>query len=147
MVSILSDVPTCSMFQMGNEYLSRHAISVCECSRYTAPGNDCSDICRFAFYSLLPLSFLPRRVNLYVEDHKQNVGPIRISVCHEWRVGELRAKIERDFGFPSNVQKWIIGKSLIEDNSRTLYELGVKKNGAKIFLIIAPQGTTLAVFS
>ena len=97
------------------------------------------------FYSLF--SFFLSRVNLYVEDHKQNVGPIRISVCHEWRIGELRAKIERDFGFPSDVQKWIIGKSLIEDNSRTLYELGVKKNGAKIFLIIAPQGTTLAVFS
>ena len=97
------------------------------------------------FYSLF--SFFLSRVNLYVEDHKQNVGPIRISVCHEWRIGELRAKIERDFGFPSDVQKWIIGKSLIEDNSRTLYELGVKKNGAKIFLIIAPQGTPLAVFS
>lgn len=47
----------------------------------------------------------------------------------------LCSQISHDFGFPSAVQRWVIGKRLAQDRD-TLYGHGVHQNGDKAFLFI-----------
>jgi hypothetical protein len=55
-------------------------------------------------------------------------------------VAQLKAKIHIEFEIPANVQRWIIGKNLADNDELTLNELHAVE-GSPIFLyLVAPPG-------
>lgn len=44
-------------------------------------------------------------------------------------------QISKDYGFPPEVQRWVIGKRLVRDRD-TLYSHGVRMDGDQAFLFI-----------
>jgi len=55
-------------------------------------------------------------------------------------VAGLKLQIQNEFEIPSNVQKWILGKSLATTDCSTLRSQGVQKDGDNIFLyLVAPN--------
>ncbi|XP_022653090.1 uncharacterized protein LOC111246938 isoform X3 [Varroa destructor] len=75
-------------------------------------------------------------VNLYVEDKVSHIGPIRLNLNPAIKLCQLKQKIQADYRFPEDRQRWVIGKGLAVDNDRTLNELGVDKNDANLFLYL-----------
>lgn len=88
------------------------------------------------------------RVDMYVEDKVSHQGPIPLSVCASMTVGELKVKVQQEFEIPANVQRWILGKQLASDDSKTLQQHSVAAAGCTVFLyLVAPPGTLLNIQS
>lgn len=56
------------------------------------------------------------------------------------KVSDLKLKIEADYEIPVRFQRWILGKELVTDNSRTLQQLGVATPGFPFFLYLVAPG-------
>ncbi|XP_076053309.1 uncharacterized protein LOC143032427 isoform X2 [Oratosquilla oratoria] len=83
---------------------------------------------------------VPFNVQMYVEDKTSHQGPISVTVVQTMTVGDLRAKVEKDFGFPPEVQRWILGRRLANDDNMTLEQHKVTTEGCPIFLyLVAPE--------
>uniref|UniRef100_A0ABD2VWZ1 RanBP-type and C3HC4-type zinc finger-containing protein 1 n=1 Tax=Trichogramma kaykai TaxID=54128 RepID=A0ABD2VWZ1_9HYME len=109
-------------------------------------------------------------LNLYIEDKQAQQGPIPIQVIFsilffflsvflsyfldinmkmtfliyqlaaDMTVEQLKIKIHTEFEIPGNVQRWIIGRNLADNDKSTIEELQAVE-GSSIFLyIVAPQG-------
>ena len=78
---------------------------------------------------------------MFVEDKTSYNGPISIRVSPKLTVEELKDYINCEFEIPIGVQKWILGKSLVEDEKTTLLSHGISKNGQKVFLYLVAPGT------
>ncbi|XP_069936804.1 uncharacterized protein [Cherax quadricarinatus] len=85
-------------------------------------------------------SVLPFNVKMYVEDKNSHQGPITFAVTSSMTVGELRKKVCQDFGFPPEVQRWILGRRLADDDNHTLEHHKVTTEACPIFLyLVAPD--------
>ncbi|KAG7171630.1 RanBP-type and C3HC4-type zinc finger-containing protein 1-like [Homarus americanus] len=85
-------------------------------------------------------ALLPFNVKMYVEDKNSHQGPITFTVMASMTVGELRKKVCQDFGFPPEVQRWILGRRLADDDNHTLEHHKVTTEGCPIFLyLVAPD--------
>ncbi|XP_018917886.2 uncharacterized protein [Bemisia tabaci] len=81
-------------------------------------------------------------VSLFVEDKVSHQGPFSLTVHPGMKVSDLKLKIEADYEIPVRFQRWILGKELVTDNSRTLQQLGVAAPGFPFFLyLVAPEST------
>ncbi|XP_052120675.1 uncharacterized protein LOC113205707 isoform X2 [Frankliniella occidentalis] len=79
-------------------------------------------------------------VDMYVEDKLSHQGPIPLQVTPSMTVGELAAKVAREFQLPEHVQRWILGKQLAQDLQRTLRDHNVSESGCPVFLyLVAPE--------
>ncbi|CAB0036540.1 unnamed protein product [Trichogramma brassicae] len=105
-------------------------------------------------------------LNLYIEDKQAQQGPIPIQVpfsilffslsyffdinmkmtnliyqlAADTTVEQLKIKIHTEFEIPGNVQRWIIGRNLADNDKSTIEELQAVE-GSSIFLyIVAPRG-------
>nr|XP_045592793.1 uncharacterized protein LOC123754430 isoform X2 [Procambarus clarkii] len=88
----------------------------------------------------LDKAVLPFNVKMYVEDKNSHQGPITFTVTSSMTVGELRKKVCHDFGFPPEVQRWILGRRLADDDNQTLEHHKVTTEGCPIFLyLVAPD--------
>ena len=77
---------------------------------------------------------------MYVEDRTSYNGPVQVTVKPSFTVAELKEHVECEFEIPVGVQKWILGKSLAEDDQSTLSSHGINKSGESIFLyLVAPK--------
>ncbi|XP_051158418.1 uncharacterized protein LOC127279840 isoform X2 [Leptopilina boulardi] len=75
-------------------------------------------------------------VNMYIEDKEAHQGPIPLLLPLNMTVAQLKAKISLEFEIPTNIQRWIIGKNLAENENSTLEELQTTDS---IFLyLVAP---------
>ncbi|XP_050718529.1 uncharacterized protein LOC126999735 [Eriocheir sinensis] len=82
----------------------------------------------------------PFNVKMYVEDKNSHQGPLSFTVTPNMTVGQLREKVRQDFGFPPEVQRWILGKRLADDDLLTLEHHRVTSEGCPIFLyLVAPD--------
>ncbi|XP_045132138.1 uncharacterized protein LOC123516629 isoform X2 [Portunus trituberculatus] len=82
----------------------------------------------------------PFYVKMYVEDKNSHQGPLSFAVTPTMTVGQLREKVCQDFGFPPEVQRWILGKRLADDDQITLEHHRVTSEGCPIFLyLVAPE--------
>lgn len=79
---------------------------------------------------------------MFVEDKTSYNGPIAIRVSPALTVEELKDYVHCEFEIPIGVQKWILGKSLVEDEKSTLTSNGISKNGQKVFLYLVAPGST-----
>ncbi|PSN51276.1 hypothetical protein C0J52_05312 [Blattella germanica] len=80
-------------------------------------------------------------VEMYVEDKNSHQGPIPLQVVPTMTVAQLKQKVEQEFEIPSGVQRWILGKMLASDDTKTLQEHNVSSNGCPMFLyLVAPDG-------
>ncbi|XP_015607578.1 uncharacterized protein LOC107273668 isoform X2 [Cephus cinctus] len=78
-------------------------------------------------------------VNMYIEDKLAHQGPIPLQLPVATTVAQLKAKIFAEFEIPANVQRWIIGKNLADNDNSTLDELQAV-DGSPIFLyLVAPE--------
>ena len=77
---------------------------------------------------------------MFVEDKTSYNGPISIRVSPKLTVEELKDYVHCEFEIPIGVQKWILGKSLVEDEKSTLLSHGISKNGQKVFLYLVAPG-------
>lgn len=57
-------------------------------------------------------------------------------------VAQLKAKIHIEFEIPANVQRWIIGKNLADNDESTLEELQAVEGSPVFLYIVAPPGTS-----
>merc|ERR1712223_1584870 len=79
-------------------------------------------------------------LSMYVEDRTSYNGPVQVTVKPSFTVAELKEHVECEFEIPVGVQKWILGKSLAEDDQSTLSSHGINKSGESIFLyLVAPK--------
>ena len=78
---------------------------------------------------------------MFVEDKTSYNGPIAIRVSPALTVEELKDYVHCEFEIPIGVQKWILGKSLVEDEKSTLTSNGISKNGQKVFLYLVAPGS------
>ena len=83
-------------------------------------------------------------LNMYVEDRTSYNGPVQVSVKPTFTLAELKEQVQCEFEIPVDVQRWILGKSLAEDDQSTLASHGINKSGESIYLyLVAPkEGTT-----
>lgn len=82
-------------------------------------------------------------VNMYIEDKEGHQGPIPLMLPLNMTVAQLKAKISLEFEIPTNIQRWIIGKNLAENENSTLEELQTTES---IFLyLVAPDITSADV--
>lgn len=71
-----------------------------------------------------------------VEDaQSDNYIPVNVVVSPSMTIGQLKEKINHDFGFHPLLQRWVIGKRLAQDKE-TLYSHGIRQDGDKAFLFI-----------
>ncbi|KAK9888377.1 hypothetical protein WA026_000628 [Henosepilachna vigintioctopunctata] len=78
-------------------------------------------------------------VDMYVEDKISHRGPFPLRVTPEQTVGELKKQVAKEFDIPVNVQRWILGKELANEDSTTLKDNQIT-NGCPIFLyLVAPD--------
>ena len=54
-------------------------------------------------------------------------------------VAQLKAKIYVEFEIPTNIQRWIIGKNLADNDDSTLEELQTTE-GSPVFLYLVAPG-------
>ena len=77
---------------------------------------------------------------MFVEDRTSYNGPVQVTVKPSFTVAELKEHVQCEFEIPIGVQKWILGKSLAEDDQSTLSSHGISKSGQSIFLyLVAPK--------
>ena len=77
---------------------------------------------------------------MFVEDAVSAQGPIVVEVNPAITVADLKLQIETEFEIPVDVQKWILGKNLVSEDSITLHSQGVDVDGAEIFLYLVNPG-------
>ena len=63
-------------------------------------------------------------LNMYVEDRTSYNGPVQVSVKPTFTLAELKEQVQCEFEIPVDVQRWILGKSLAEDDQSTLASHG-----------------------
>ena len=80
-------------------------------------------------------------LNMYVEDKTSCNGPISVIVNPNISVAELKILVQNQFEFPANVQRWILDKTLADNDSASLASLGIDKSEQKIFLYLVAPGT------
>ncbi|KAL7642494.1 UNVERIFIED_CONTAM: hypothetical protein RMT77_007055 [Armadillidium vulgare] len=82
-------------------------------------------------------------VKMYVEDKSSHQGPIILQLQSSITVGDLKLRVADEFGFPVEVQRWILGRLLADDDSKTLADYRVTAEGCPIFLyLVAPDYDT-----
>ncbi|KAA0187120.1 hypothetical protein HAZT_HAZT002690, partial [Hyalella azteca] len=80
--------------------------------------------------------------NLFIEDRASHRGPLPIYVSSSMTVGELRSTVYAAFGFPPEVQRWILGRRLADDDQATLAQHKVTREGCPVFLyLVAPPSS------
>ena len=77
---------------------------------------------------------------MFVEDAVSAQGPIVVEVNPTITVAELKVQIEAEFEIPVDVQKWILGKQLVGEETVTLQSQGVTEDGAEIYLYLVNPG-------
>ena len=77
---------------------------------------------------------------MYVEDKTSYNGPISVIVNPNISVAELKVLVQNQFEFPANVQRWILDKTLADNDSASLASLGIDKSEQKIFLYLVAPG-------
>ncbi|CAD6222045.1 GSCOCG00005306001-RA-CDS, partial [Cotesia congregata] len=78
-------------------------------------------------------------VDMYIEDRLAHQGPIPLQLPITMTVKQLKVKIFNEFEIPGNVQRWIIGKTLAENDDATLKDLNAIE-GTPVFLyLVAPE--------
>jgi len=76
------------------------------------------------------------KANMFVEDAVSAQGPIVVEVNPTITVAELKLQIEKEFEIPVDVQKWILGKNLVSEETVSLDSQGINIDGAEIFLYL-----------
>merc|ERR1719193_1649196 len=77
---------------------------------------------------------------MYVEDAVSAQGPIPVNINPIITVADLKQQIEREFEIPVAVQRWILGKHLVTQDTNTVASLGVDKDNAQIYLyLVSPE--------
>ena len=76
---------------------------------------------------------------MYVEDRTSYNGPVQVTVKPTFTVAELKEHVQCEFEIPIGVQKWILGKSLAEDDQSTLSSHGIDKSGESIYLYLVAE--------
>lgn len=95
----------------------------------------------YIFFLLIVNTFiLILRIEMYVEDKVSHRGPFPIDVVETQTVAELKRQIARDFEIPEEVQRWILGKELVEDDTSTLKDHQVAPGCAVFLYLVAPGG-------
>ena len=80
------------------------------------------------------------KADMFVEDAVSAQGPITLVVAPSLTVAELKQQVEQQFEIPATVQKWILDKSLVTEDSVTLSSQGVDKDGARVYLyLVSPE--------
>ncbi|XP_064599255.1 ranBP-type and C3HC4-type zinc finger-containing protein 1-like isoform X2 [Liolophura sinensis] len=74
-------------------------------------------------------------VKVCVEDRDSSGGSISLMVRQSDTVANLKKRIEREYGFPQAIQKWIIGQRIPRDED-VLKNCGVKSPGCTLFLYL-----------
>ena len=77
---------------------------------------------------------------MYVEDAVSAQGPIQVTLTPNMTVANLKLQIENEFEIPVSVQKWILGRHLVTNDSATLQSLGVDSKNNKIYLYLVSPG-------
>uniref|UniRef100_T1JMG8 RanBP-type and C3HC4-type zinc finger-containing protein 1 n=1 Tax=Strigamia maritima TaxID=126957 RepID=T1JMG8_STRMM len=83
-------------------------------------------------------------VNLFIEDRLSHTGPITLYINPMITVGQLKKKIEREFDFPTYLQKWILGKKLAVDDNATISYFNVM-SGCAVFLYLTVENPDRSV--
>ncbi|XP_033208872.1 uncharacterized protein LOC117167791 isoform X2 [Belonocnema kinseyi] len=78
-------------------------------------------------------------VNMYIEDKEGHQGPIPLLVPNNMTVAQLKAKIFIEFEIPTNIQRWIIGKNLSDNDDSTLEELQTTEGSPVFLYLVAPD--------
>ena len=77
---------------------------------------------------------------MYVEDKVSHQGPIPLQVVPSMTVAQLKQKVQQEFEIPMRVQRWILGKLLASDDTKTLQDHNVTSNGCPMFLYLVAPG-------
>jgi RanBP-type and C3HC4-type zinc finger-containing protein 1 len=77
---------------------------------------------------------------MYVEDKVSHQGPISLQVIPTMTVAQLKEKVEEEFEIPVRVQRWILGKLLASEDTKTLQDHNVNSNGCPMFLYLVAPG-------
>ena len=77
---------------------------------------------------------------MFVEDKACCKGPIPVSVSPNSTVLELKVLVQSEFEFPVGVQRWILDKTLADNDDATLASIGIQKSDQKIFLYLVAPG-------
>ena len=78
---------------------------------------------------------------MYVEDKASYNGPMPLVVNPGVTVANLKEIVQAEYEFPVGVQRWILDKTLADDDTATLTSLGINKNDQKIFLYLVAPGS------
>jgi hypothetical protein len=77
---------------------------------------------------------------MFVEDKTCCKGPIPVLVSPNSTVIELKVHVQNEFEFPVGVQRWILDKTLADNDNATLASIGINKSEQKIFLYLVAPG-------
>ncbi|XP_023211481.1 uncharacterized protein LOC111614336 [Centruroides sculpturatus] len=78
-------------------------------------------------------------VSLYIEDKSSHKGLIPLLISPTMTLGMLKDKLERQFGYPRYLQRWILGKCFATDDDSTLAEYDVVEEGCPVFLYMTEK--------
>lgn len=79
---------------------------------------------------------------MYVEDQVSQKGPIHLEVSPTMTVLQLKQKVQRELGIPTDVQRWILGKKLATDDNKTLELNDIKHDFCPVFLYLVTPGSS-----
>lgn len=91
-------------------------------------------------YEMMPKKYAGKIwVSLYIEDKSSHKGLIPLLISPTMTLGMLKEKLERQLGYPKNLQRWILGKSFATDDNSTLAEYNVVEEGCPVFLYMTEK--------
>ncbi|XP_066254774.1 uncharacterized protein [Euwallacea similis] len=79
------------------------------------------------------------QIEMYVEDKVSHRGPFPIDVTETQTVAELKQQICREFEIPVEVQRWILGKQLVVEDTSTLKDHKITQGSAVFLYLVAPE--------
>lgn len=75
-------------------------------------------------------------ISFYINDKSTRKGPMKISLPSHTTLLQLKEKINKDFGIPAQVQRWIYKDRQLCEEHRTLSEYGIQDSDQALQLFI-----------
>lgn len=80
-------------------------------------------------------------IKVWVEDREATRGPINLNIGKRNVLADLRREAEKSLDIPTNLQRWIIGRTLCSDNNTPLYTLAGPELKAPFYLCLVKSET------
>lgn len=88
----------------------------------------------------LSYTYLHFRIAVLVEDREATRGPVHLRINRHALMKDLRREAETTLGLATNLQRWIVGRTLCVDDNTPIISLAGPGFSAPFYLCVVDSG-------